>query len=220
MGRDDRRVECFGAVRGCVEVQDRSEGAGGDSDHRYICTASSTDPLPFSLPFAPLPSLLPRPTSSFASLQPDDDFEYRHVILPKALVKYLPTDRLAEEDEWRGLGIRQSPGWEHYLRHGECAYRRCAVCWAGCAWPGRARVRWAAGRSARRARENEGARSRTLGWHGWISVPLCHFMASNCCYPSSSSPPPFCGEGPQFASRSRRGLRFTHFGSARLLAGS
>lgn len=50
---------------------------------------------------------------------PDDDFEYRHVILPKALVKYLPNDRLATEDEWRGLGIRQSPGWEHYLRHGE-----------------------------------------------------------------------------------------------------
>jgi cyclin-dependent kinase regulatory subunit CKS1 len=49
----------------------------------------------------------------------DDDFEYRHVILPKALVKYLPTDRLATEDEWRGLGIRQSPGWEHYLRHGK-----------------------------------------------------------------------------------------------------
>lgn len=41
----------------------------------------------------------------------------RHVIIPKALVKYLPTDRLAEEDEWRGLGIRQSPGWEHYLRY-------------------------------------------------------------------------------------------------------
>ncbi|GAA6023588.1 hypothetical protein JCM10207_005725 [Rhodosporidiobolus poonsookiae] len=47
----------------------------------------------------------------------DDKFEYRHVILPKALVKYLPLDRLAEEDEWRGLGIRQSPGWVHYERH-------------------------------------------------------------------------------------------------------
>ncbi|KDE02966.1 cyclin-dependent kinase regulatory subunit [Microbotryum lychnidis-dioicae p1A1 Lamole] len=47
----------------------------------------------------------------------DEQYEYRHVILPKALVKYLPTDRLAEEDEWRGLGIRQSPGWEHYMRH-------------------------------------------------------------------------------------------------------
>ncbi|KAM0787343.1 hypothetical protein ACM66B_003432 [Microbotryomycetes sp. NB124-2] len=47
----------------------------------------------------------------------DDEFEYRHVILPKALIKYLPSDRLALEDEWRGIGIRQSPGWEHYLRH-------------------------------------------------------------------------------------------------------
>ena len=24
---------------------------------------------------------------------------------------------MANEDEWRGLGIRQSPGWEHYLIH-------------------------------------------------------------------------------------------------------
>ncbi|GAA5971339.1 hypothetical protein JCM21900_002403 [Sporobolomyces salmonicolor] len=47
----------------------------------------------------------------------DDEFEYRHVIIPKALVKYLPTDRLATEYEWRDLGIRQSPGWEHYMRH-------------------------------------------------------------------------------------------------------
>ncbi|KAH9823194.1 regulatory subunit of cyclin-dependent kinase [Melampsora americana] len=71
----------------------------------------------------------------FYSARYSDDFwEYRHVILPKQasnshliqhqklsslpfLVKYLPTDRLAEEDEWRGLGIRQSPGWEHYMRH-------------------------------------------------------------------------------------------------------
>lgn len=37
-----------------------------------------------------------------------------HVILPKALVKYLPKDRLAEEDEWRSLGVQQSPGWWHY----------------------------------------------------------------------------------------------------------
>ncbi|KAK4055940.1 hypothetical protein OIO90_002933 [Microbotryomycetes sp. JL221] len=47
----------------------------------------------------------------------DEEFEYRHVILPKGLVKYLPNDRLAQEDEWRGIGIRQSPGWQHYLRH-------------------------------------------------------------------------------------------------------
>lgn len=79
-----------------------------------------------SISFFALNVSLPLPRTPFCfftdrprhlSLQPDDEFEYRHVILPKALVKYLPTDRLAEEDEWRGLGIRQSPGWEHYLRH-------------------------------------------------------------------------------------------------------
>ncbi|GAA5866794.1 hypothetical protein JCM8547_003566 [Rhodosporidiobolus lusitaniae] len=47
----------------------------------------------------------------------DDEFEYRHVIIPKQLVKYLPSDRLADEHEWRDLGIRQSPGWVHYERH-------------------------------------------------------------------------------------------------------
>ncbi|GAA6009264.1 cyclin-dependent kinases regulatory subunit [Rhodotorula paludigena] len=47
----------------------------------------------------------------------DDEYEYRHVILPKGLVKYLPRDRLAEENEWRSLGVRQSPGWFHYERH-------------------------------------------------------------------------------------------------------
>lgn len=41
----------------------------------------------------------------------------RHVILPKALAKYVPCERLMEEDEWRGIGVTQSPGWEHYLIH-------------------------------------------------------------------------------------------------------
>ncbi|GAA5990806.1 hypothetical protein JCM10908_000025 [Rhodotorula pacifica] len=48
----------------------------------------------------------------------DDEFEYRHVSLPKALAKYLPPKGVVSEDEWRGLGIRQSPGWWNYERHG------------------------------------------------------------------------------------------------------
>ncbi|RKP10029.1 regulatory subunit of cyclin-dependent kinase [Thamnocephalis sphaerospora] len=41
-----------------------------------------------------------------------------HVTLPKALAKYLPNPlRLLDEDEWRGLGVRQSPGWYHYMVH-------------------------------------------------------------------------------------------------------
>jgi cyclin-dependent kinase regulatory subunit CKS1 len=42
---------------------------------------------------------------------------YRHVILPKPLAKYVPSDRLLPEREWRELGLRQSPGWHHYMIH-------------------------------------------------------------------------------------------------------
>ncbi|EPZ35501.1 Cyclin-dependent kinase, regulatory subunit domain-containing protein [Rozella allomycis CSF55] len=47
----------------------------------------------------------------------DDYFEYRHVILPKPLAKYVLTDRLMTDEEWRGIGIQQSLGWEHYMIH-------------------------------------------------------------------------------------------------------
>ncbi|KAK9712964.1 hypothetical protein K7432_006763 [Basidiobolus ranarum] len=47
----------------------------------------------------------------------DEEFEYRHVTLPKPLVKYVPTSRLMAESEWRALGVVQSLGWEHYLIH-------------------------------------------------------------------------------------------------------
>lgn len=56
----------------------------------------------------------------------DDLFEYRHVFLPKNMLKVTPKDyfnpatgtlRILTEDEWRGLGITQSLGWEHYETH-------------------------------------------------------------------------------------------------------
>jgi len=43
------------------------------------------------------------------------EFEYRHVILPKDIAKKVPK-RLMSEQEWRGLGVQQSQGWEHYMR--------------------------------------------------------------------------------------------------------
>jgi len=60
----------------------------------------------------------------------DDLYEYRHVILPKPLLKMIPKNffedpqhpevlRLLDENEWRGIGITQSLGWEHYEVHGE-----------------------------------------------------------------------------------------------------
>ncbi|KAF7969516.1 hypothetical protein HWV62_26260 [Athelia sp. TMB] len=57
----------------------------------------------------------------------DDEFEYRHVILPKPLLKLIPKSyfdpddsgvlRILSEQEWRGIGITQSLGWQHYEVH-------------------------------------------------------------------------------------------------------
>ncbi|XP_002166556.1 cyclin-dependent kinases regulatory subunit 2-like [Hydra vulgaris] len=47
----------------------------------------------------------------------DDEYEYRHVLLPKELLRHMPKQRLLSEDEWRKLGVTQSRGWIHYLHH-------------------------------------------------------------------------------------------------------
>eukprot|EP01115_Flamella_aegyptia_P006920 TRINITY_DN286_c3_g3_i1.p1 TRINITY_DN286_c3_g3~~TRINITY_DN286_c3_g3_i1.p1 ORF type:complete len:82 (+),score=4.07 TRINITY_DN286_c3_g3_i1:61-306(+) len=47
----------------------------------------------------------------------DDFYEYRHIILPQSYISYLPKNRLMTEQEWRGLGVRQSKGWVHYSIH-------------------------------------------------------------------------------------------------------
>jgi cyclin-dependent kinase regulatory subunit CKS1 len=39
------------------------------------------------------------------------------VILPKELAKTLPKSRLLTESEWRGIGVQQSRGWQHYAIH-------------------------------------------------------------------------------------------------------
>ncbi|GAA5947480.1 hypothetical protein JCM3765_001696 [Sporobolomyces pararoseus] len=56
----------------------------------------------------------------------DDVYEYRHVQLPRQMMKLLPKHyfqpdsnvlRLLTEEEWRGIGITQSLGWEHWACH-------------------------------------------------------------------------------------------------------
>jgi cyclin-dependent kinase regulatory subunit CKS1 len=66
----------------------------------------------------------------------DDVYEYRHVLLPKRIMKEMfrqmqnsssiPHDpkrpasdylRPMSESEWRGLGVQQSRGWQHYEVH-------------------------------------------------------------------------------------------------------
>ena len=47
----------------------------------------------------------------------DDEYEYRHVILPRTIAARVPKDRLMSEAEWRALGVQQSLGWIHYAYH-------------------------------------------------------------------------------------------------------
>ena len=47
----------------------------------------------------------------------DDDYEYRHVLLPRNVYKQMPRGRLLLESEWRNLGVQQSRGWVHYEIH-------------------------------------------------------------------------------------------------------
>ncbi|XP_066593087.1 cyclin-dependent kinases regulatory subunit-like [Prorops nasuta] len=48
----------------------------------------------------------------------DDNFEYRHVILPANVARHVPKTHLMTETEWRNLGVQQSPAWIHYMMHG------------------------------------------------------------------------------------------------------
>ncbi|MBE7180700.1 MAG: hypothetical protein INR71_05750 [Terriglobus roseus] len=74
----------------------------------------------------PLPFLLGLTGPRAARRYSDNDFEYRHVQLPKQMLKAIPKDyfdgsrgtlKLLWEEEWRALGITQSLGWEHYEVH-------------------------------------------------------------------------------------------------------
>ncbi|NWJ08402.1 CKS1 protein, partial [Crypturellus undulatus] len=60
----------------------------------------------------------------------DEEFEYRHVMLPKDMAKLVPRTHLMSESEWRNLGVQQSQGWVHYMIHepGERGGRAAAAC--------------------------------------------------------------------------------------------
>uniref|UniRef100_A0A8C3WUC6 Cyclin-dependent kinases regulatory subunit n=1 Tax=Catagonus wagneri TaxID=51154 RepID=A0A8C3WUC6_9CETA len=44
-------------------------------------------------------------------------YEHRHVTLPRELSKQVPRIHLMSEEEQRMPGVRQSPGWAHYVTH-------------------------------------------------------------------------------------------------------
>ena len=47
----------------------------------------------------------------------DNEFEYRHVVLPTRLKRFHTTFKLYSESEWRDIGVVMSPGWQHYAIH-------------------------------------------------------------------------------------------------------
>jgi cyclin-dependent kinase regulatory subunit CKS1 len=53
----------------------------------------------------------------------DDYYEYRHVILTRAMaveakiIMNRHPDGLMSEVEWRSIGVQQSRGWVHYMQH-------------------------------------------------------------------------------------------------------
>ncbi|KAI9689673.1 MAG: Cyclin-dependent kinases regulatory subunit (Cell division control protein cks1) [Bogoriella megaspora] len=62
----------------------------------------------------------------YSARYPDNEYDYRHVHLPKKMLEAIPKEyfdssrntlKLLWEEEWRGLGITQSLGWEHYEVH-------------------------------------------------------------------------------------------------------
>lgn len=58
-----------------------------------------------------------RPLIQYSERYADDEFEYRHVTLPKDLAKLIPRNRLMSEAECIHMGVTQSPGWVHYMIH-------------------------------------------------------------------------------------------------------
>uniref|UniRef100_A0A914Z8A4 Cyclin-dependent kinases regulatory subunit n=1 Tax=Panagrolaimus superbus TaxID=310955 RepID=A0A914Z8A4_9BILA len=53
----------------------------------------------------------------YSEIYSDDVFDYRHVTIKEPYRKYIPKFCIFTEDEWRGIGIQMSLGWEHFLIH-------------------------------------------------------------------------------------------------------
>ncbi|XP_014822338.1 PREDICTED: cyclin-dependent kinases regulatory subunit 2-like [Poecilia mexicana] len=53
----------------------------------------------------------------YSNVYMDDQYGYRHVVLPQEMAKHVPKSHLISEDEWRQLGVQQSRGWIQYMIH-------------------------------------------------------------------------------------------------------
>lgn len=60
---------------------------------------------------------MPASNIKYSEKYEDEEFEYRHVVLPPDLSRLVPQSHLMTETEWRNLGVQQSPNWVHYMIH-------------------------------------------------------------------------------------------------------
>merc|ERR1712216_663313 len=60
---------------------------------------------------------MPQQHISYSEKYQDEEYEYRHVILPRDIAKLATKGKLLSEQEWRGIGVQQSRGWVHYAIH-------------------------------------------------------------------------------------------------------
>jgi hypothetical protein len=50
-------------------------------------------------------------------------------MLPKEIAKLVPKNHLMTEEEWRGIGVQQSQGWQHYMMHGPGKHNYFSEMW-------------------------------------------------------------------------------------------
>ncbi|CAF0847964.1 unnamed protein product [Didymodactylos carnosus] len=62
-------------------------------------------------------SIMPVKEIFYSDTYKDDNYEYRHVILPPEQTQLLSRTHLLTETEWRNLGVQMSQGWIHYMFH-------------------------------------------------------------------------------------------------------
>merc|ERR1711935_938420 len=75
------------------------------------------DFLEFEKEILNLSAKMPKQNIYYSDKYEDENFEYRHVMLPKDSAKMVPKSHLMSETEWRSLGVQQSQGWIHYMTH-------------------------------------------------------------------------------------------------------
>jgi cyclin-dependent kinase regulatory subunit CKS1 len=97
------------------------------SDNEKAKLEEFIDSIHYSARCAIFDLFIPFPNSDTQYRYSDNEFEYRHVQLPKAMLKAIPKDyfsdptkfllKLLWEEEWRGLGITQVKS--------RCQYMNC-----------------------------------------------------------------------------------------------